>query len=427
MIKFFWWAIATVLASVMASIILVPNIQADDNTSNNTLSITDNSISNDVSGNTLPVVRELETLPQPSKRDMTPVIKSSESWERTRQLEVKSIEPTFNIKQTEDEHVKQGNWSMYAIDLTTSTGDAYFPKSHNEYVLYHIWEDSRLWNYVIIRHWTRRWVYGHTVTSRLPGSYVRVTDTNNVIWQYNRSWISTGPHVHIERWDCPAKDSRMRECRNVSADWKVAERNQELIEQRGWSSKVTQGLGTKVAITDEKIVVACLNENNMTIHPARNTGLTGCFLGKGGKWKNIMLPSKKDIKVFKKTFWDDYKYRLAIANFEGGFDENAGNKYAKWYLQTLRTYNIPNDIVSQLNWLKKREDWNTGVVCNQFLTDEYLLHGTMNIAPWTMARYTCMARWHYGFHKPSSKYWEHSVIYARRYKVVTEFYLSIDF
>jgi hypothetical protein len=41
-----------------------------------------------------------------------------------------------------------------------------------------------------------------------------------------------------------------------------------------------------------------------------------------------MLPPQKDIDKFKEIFGDDYKYRLAIANFEGSFKEDAGNPYA---------------------------------------------------------------------------------------------------
>ena len=41
-----------------------------------------------------------------------------------------------------------------------------------------------------------------------------------------------------------------------------------------------------------------------------------------------MLPPQKDLDIFKKVFGDDWKYRLAIANFEGSFREDNGNTYA---------------------------------------------------------------------------------------------------
>ena len=182
----------------------------------------------------------------------------------------------------------------------------------------------------------------------------------------------------------------------------------------------------KTAILSDKIqVVACLNEKKMTIHQPNNGN---CYLGKGGKWKNILLPPKSHIDQFKKIFWDDYKYRLAIANFEGSFNENAQNPYAIGYLQTLRSHKVKKDIVSQLNWLKNREDKNTWVACGKYEKENFTLFGTMNIEKGKIAKYTCMARRHYGAFSPwDGKHWHHSVMYAKRYKVTTEYYLSLSF
>jgi len=107
--------------------------------------------------------------------------------------------------------------------------------------------------------------------------------------------------------------------------------------------------------------IHCLNEKNMTIHQPKNGN---CYLGQGGKWKNILLPPKSHIEQFKKIFGNDYKYRLAIANFEGSFNEEAKNPYAIGYLQTLRTHKVKKDVVSQLNWLAKREVGTTGRICD---------------------------------------------------------------
>jgi hypothetical protein len=154
----------------------------------------------------------------------------------------------------------------------------------------------------------------------------------------------------------------------------------------------------------------------MTIHEAKGSWSTACFLWKGWKWKNIMLPPQKDLDKFKEIFWEDYKYRLTIANFEGSFREDNGNPYAHGYLQTLRSYKIPADITSQLNWLKKREIGTTGRICD--------LNGWNKTK---LDRYVCMAGGHFGFFKPGDKHYAHSVMYKKRYKVVTEYYLSLNF
>lgn len=427
MLKFFWTAIATILVAF-----LFHNISADDNTSNTPVSVTDNSISNVPDHSELPVEREPKPVikTEEAHRDTPAVLPvgwpAKESRAGAWPVEVKSTEPTFNIKQTEDEHVQQGNGSMYAVDLTTSTWNVYFPKGHNEYVIHFVGEDTRLGNYVIIRHDTSRWLFGHTVTSRDAWSYVKTTASNNVLWQYNRSWISTGPHVHIERWDCPAKDSRMKDCENVSSTGEVAPRNKELKEQRGWVEEDKWWL-EKIQVGWEVRVIACLNEKNMTIHPAKNSGSTGCFLWNGWAWKNIMLPPQKDLDLFKKTFWDDFKYRLAIANFDGAFNENTENNWAKWYLQTLKSHNVPPDIVSQLNWLAKREIGNTWPACDKYLSENFTLFGTMNVEAGKIAKYTCMWRRHFWAFSPGDEHYPHSVMYAKRYKVTTEHYLSLNF
>lgn len=180
-----------------------------------------------------------------------------------------------------------------------------------------------------------------------------------------------------------------------------------------------------IVISDTVQVVVCLNENNMTIHQPKNGN---CYLGQGGKWKNILLPPKSHIDQFKKIFGEDYKYRLAIANYEGSFNENASNPYAIWYLQTLRTHKVKKDVVSQLTWLKNREDKNTWVACDKYSKENFTLFGTIDIQKGKLAKYTCMARRHYGAFNPGDwKHYTHSVMYAKRYKVTTEYYLKLAF
>ena len=325
------------------------------------------------------------------------------------------------ITQTEDEHIKQWNGSMYAIDIVWDW-NSYFPDRYKEYFVVHIGKDERLWDYIIIRHDKERWVYWHTQTTRQAGDSIHTEKDWKVLGQYNTSWMSQWPHYHIERWICPSRESKMWECQNVSSEWTVAPRNRQLIEQRGWwevqgsKEEVRHSEGKGIKASTEIKVIACLNEKDMTIH---DTNKGNCFLWNWWKWKNIMLPPQKDIDKFKEIFGDDYKYRLAIANFEGSFKEDAGNPYAYWYLQTLRSYKIPPDITSQLNWLAKREIGTTGRICD-----------LNNNAPYwwdtKLDRYTCMARWHFGFHKKDSKHYSHWIMYWKRYRVTTEYYLSLD-
>lgn len=142
---------------------------------------------------------------------------------------------------------------------------------------------------------------------------------------------------------------------------KVVEKVTPKIEKQQEEPKKVKHDTKKIVLSNEVQVVACLNEKNMTIHQPKNGN---CFLGQGGRWKNIMLPPKSHIEQFKKIFGDDYKYRLAIANFEGSFNENAQNPYAIGYLQTLRSHKVKPDVVSQLNWLAKREVGTTGRICD---------------------------------------------------------------
>ncbi len=141
---------------------------------------------------------------------------------------------SFRTTQTEDEHIQQWNGSMYAIDLVSSDWNAYLPKSHKEYIITHIGQDERIADYVIIRNGTERWVYGHTVTSRSKGVLINVEKDGSILGQSNVSGISTALHSHIELWRCPEKESKMKDCNNVSSTGEVAPRNKELKEQRGW-------------------------------------------------------------------------------------------------------------------------------------------------------------------------------------------------
>lgn len=242
---------------------------------------------------------------------------------------------------------------------------------------------------------------------------------------YGLAWVSVWDYL-ISEWTIPMPTvlanpeikwtQEMENKRLEALKPKEVEKPTPKVEKKQEPIKEVK-IDTKIVLSDSVQVVACLNERNMTIHAPKNWN---CYLGQGGKWKNILLPPKSHIDHFKKIFWDDYKYRLAIANFEGSFNEEAKNPYAIGYLQTLRTHKVKKDVVSQLTWLKNREVGTTGRICD-----------LRNNAPygWTtkIDRYTCMARWHFGFHKSDSKHYAHGIMYWKRYRATTEYYLSLDF
>lgn len=81
-----------------------------------------------------------------------------------------------------------------------------------------------------------------------------------------------------------------------------------------------------------------------------------CFLW--NNYQNITLPPKNHIEKYFLVYnnIEDIIKSLPTINFESSFNENAENKHAIWYVQTLKSYNIQKDIVSQLTWMKNRQD-----------------------------------------------------------------------
>jgi len=70
---------------------------------------------------------------------------------------------------------------------------------------------------------------------------------------------------------------------------------------------------------------------------------------------NITIPPRNHISIWLKYYTPrQIINRLAIVNFESNFNENSENPYAKWYVQTLKKWNIAPDIESQLSWMKNR-------------------------------------------------------------------------
>lgn len=135
-----------------------------------------------------------------------------------------------------------------------------------------------------------------------------------------------------------------------------------IIEPKVHKSAPVEEIKVKYAVNwdeylkDDVSLIWCLNAHTLeTRNPTKNWN---CYWW-GAWWHNIQLPPRSHIETRKK-YWPDNGIinRLSIVNFESSFNENAWNPHAKWYVQTLRKYNISPDIDSQLGWLKKREEWN---------------------------------------------------------------------
>jgi len=118
------------------------------------------------------------------------------------------------------------------------------------------------------------------------------------------------------------------------------------------------------AMASEEIkIIGCINSVTLETKLPKNWN---CFYWKG--WQNIMLPTVSQIEIWREVFPNDEMIinRLPIVNFESGFDEYAGNKYAKGYVQTLRSYSIPPDVESQLEWMRDRQDSQKEWSCSHY-------------------------------------------------------------
>jgi len=114
---------------------------------------------------------------------------------------------------------------------------------------------------------------------------------------------------------------------------------------------------------DTKKIISCIHTKTLETRDPHNET---CYFWPG--WQNIVLPSKSDLKEWQKVFETDAEIinRLPIVNFESWFDINASNSIAKGYVQTLKSYKIPIDIVPQLTWMKARQESQKKGNCSQW-------------------------------------------------------------
>ena len=139
---------------------------------------------------------------------------------------------------------------------------------------------------------------------------------------------------------------------------------------------------------------------------------------------NIKLPARWQIVIWLK-YYSEHQIlnRLALVNFESSFNIHASNPVAKWYIQTLRSYNIPIDIDTQLQWLKNREQKTYAKVSyagkyGKIRGCAYYWNNTNFkdwFAQWEYGVLSCMYRYHYQANT-GTWYWKRWVKATKFYK-----------
>jgi len=141
----------------------------------------------------------------------------------------------------------------------------------------------------------------------------------------------------------------------------------------------------------------------------------GCYLP-WWWWHNIMLPPQSHIVTWRKYYNDSQIInRLALVNFESSFNEDASNKFAHWYVQTLRTHWVSKDMATQLEWMRNREKRysDNGKYCGKYWKQNNKVDW---YDKWADAVLACL----YRYHNHANRTW-----YSKRWMTVTRYYRSI--
>lgn len=136
------------------------------------------------------------------------------------------------ITQDEELHKTEGRWSMYAYDIACvkwRSFDVYAPQLFWDYKVRIVWNDDKLWDYLVLENGTTWFLFWHTKTGLVRWDIVERWDR---IWEINLSGMSQNYHLHFEVW----KDDY-----NISIkkylEWeeiKNTESTYKLRKQRGW-------------------------------------------------------------------------------------------------------------------------------------------------------------------------------------------------
>lgn len=104
------------------------------------------------------------------------------------------------ITQTEEEHIKEWNWSMFAYDIACirwKSFEVYALNFKDSYTIKKVWYDSIIWNHVVISNGDISIVYAHTISEFKEGDEIK---SWQVLGYTDISWVSQNYHLHIELW-----------------------------------------------------------------------------------------------------------------------------------------------------------------------------------------------------------------------------------
>jgi len=185
-----------------------------------------------------------------------------------------------------------------------------------------------------------------------------------------------------------------------------------------WKANASEGqnLAFLAHFPEKSTVIWCYNSWTKEIREAKRCTRWGDH--------NIILPPQSQIKIWLKYFNEfEIINRLALVNFESSFNPNAGNYFAKWYVQTLRKYKISPDIDSQLQWLKNRQKYQKVKFTKNWSKRCWYYWSNNNYKDWFEAwEYwvlSCLYRYHYHSKKGT---W-----YSKRGIKTTKFYKEYIF
>lgn len=135
-----------------------------------------------------------------------------------------NIDGECYISQDEMHHIAHDRWTVYATDISCNRKlfKVEAPQFSNEYKITRVGRTDALWTYVVLQYGEYSLVYGHTETFYKVGD---VVTKGTVIGKINKTGITTGPHVHIEKrkWN-----------ENITFDHKLANDKSILIMQQRW-------------------------------------------------------------------------------------------------------------------------------------------------------------------------------------------------
>lgn len=168
-----------------------------------------------------------------------------------------SIKQILNLEwcktiQTEDEHIKQWNGSMYAMDIACTRWEnfkVYSPLWKNKYLVVKKSYDSRLGNYIVLKHWEYTFVFAHIESNLKVGERI---NWGIEIWKTNISWISQNYHLHFELWKNDYNIS-YKEMLGENTRYNM-EKTFDLRYQRNWDLKIEE---TAKFITDFEGFIKC--------------------------------------------------------------------------------------------------------------------------------------------------------------------------